>query len=292
MQAATAAEPMPATWCEIVRRNVARHGLLVMGVDPLRERVPDAFDGEEFWLRTYLDVIIEEAADQVGFVKFQSAYYEALGLKGLQALSEAMAKARALGLGVILDAKRGDIGATAVAYAQAFLSPGADFEADCLTINPFMGPDTLAPFVEAAVSYGKGLFILCRTSNHDAGWLQDRLTGNRTIAELCAELIGDLAAQHRDAQGLSPIGAVVGATIASEAAKLRRRLPDSIILAPGLGAQGGDPGQLSALKGAAPHQLLIPISRGLLAVDDRTLSGADYLDGVRGRLTTFRKALA
>ena len=107
-------------------------------------------------------------------MKFQAAYFEACGLAGLAALSSGIKRAKTAGLGVIFDAKRGDIGATASAYARAYLTPAAeggsgDFEADCLTVNPLMGPDTLEPFAESARRYGKGLFILCRTSNPGGG---------------------------------------------------------------------------------------------------------------------------
>jgi orotidine-5'-phosphate decarboxylase len=184
------------SWVEIVQDNTARYGDLVVGIDPFLPDVPAFFEHGEggSWIGRFVDFVLDTIDGQAGFVKFQSAYFEACGLAGLSALSLGMSRAREAGIGVILDAKRGDIGATASAYARAYLTPLAeggsgDFEADCLTINPLMGPDTLEPFVECARRYGKGLFVLCRTSNPGAGWLQDKVAGNRLISDRVADLI-------------------------------------------------------------------------------------------------------
>ncbi|WP_234851227.1 orotidine-5'-phosphate decarboxylase [Sinorhizobium meliloti] len=198
-------------------------------------------------------------------------------------------------MGVILDAKRGDIGATASADARAYLTPASeggcgDFEADCLTVNPLMGPDTLEPFAECAKRYGKGLFVLCRTSNPGAGWLQDRMTGNRLISDHVAELIGGIG--QGDVEGLNAIGAVIGATVPHEGRRLRMLLPNTIILAPGLGAQGGDASSIHALRGNQLGDLLVPVSRGLVSVVDREISPADYRELILNRITTFKDAIA
>jgi orotidine-5'-phosphate decarboxylase len=208
----------------------------------------------------------------------------------------AMKKAKAAGLGVILDAKRGDIGATAAAYARAYLTPAeeggsGDFEADCLTVNPLMGPDTLEPFAESARRYGKGLFVLCRTSNPGAGWLQDRMAGNRLVSDRVADLIGGLGRDDGDPEGLNPIGAVIGATVPHEGRRLRTLLPRSIILAPGLGAQGGDPSSIHALRGTRRGDLLVPVSRGLTRIDDRAISPDDYRELISRRITEFKEHL-
>jgi orotidine-5'-phosphate decarboxylase len=271
-------------WVEIVKANVQAHGEIVVGIDPYLPDVPAVFDqrdGELDWLPRYLDFVLDITVGKVGFVKFQSAYFEAYGLAGLSALSFAMKRARRAGVGVILDAKRGDIGSTAAAYARAYLTPidaggSGDFDADCLTVNPMMGPDTLEPFVDCVRRYGKGLFVLCRTSNPGAGWLQDRMTGNRFISDRLADLVATIGKDCQHDQHLSPIGAVIGATVAQEARRLRGLLPNSIILAPGLGPQGGDPATLCALRGGQSGDLLVPVSRGLLRVEDRTVSLDDY----------------
>ena len=287
------------SWTEIVESNVARHGELVAGIDPFLPDLPEFFEqvGQGSWIDRHVNFVLDTVEGHIGFVKFQSAYFEACGLKGLAALASGMQRAKAAGIGVILDAKRGDIGATASAYARAYLLPASeggsgDFEADCLTVNPLMGPDTLEPFVDCARRFGKGLFILCRTSNPGAGWLQDKMAGNRLVSDRVADLIANLGRMTEDSPDLSPIGAVVGATAAHEGRRLRQLLPHSIILAPGLGAQGGDPGAIHSLRGDTPGDLLIPISRGLTRVEDRGISPASYRQTILDRLASFRADVA
>jgi orotidine-5'-phosphate decarboxylase len=287
------------SWIEIVQENSAKHGDLVAGIDPSLSDVPLFFERGEggSWIGRFVDFVLDAIAGKVGFVKFQSAYFEACGIAGLSALSLGMKRAREAGVGVILDAKRGDIGATASAYARAYLTPAADggsgdFEADCLTINPLMGPETLEPFVECVKRYGKGLFILCRTSNPGAGWLQDKIAGNRLISDRVADLIADLGRGVDDSEGLTPIGAVVGATAPHEGRRLRMLLPRSIILAPGLGAQGGDAAAIHSLRGAHPGDLLVPVSRGLTRVDDPNLSASGYKELILSRIEAFKAAVA
>jgi len=288
------------TWIEVVKANAKAHGEIVVGIDPYLPDIPALFepeDGGSDWLPHYLNFVLDVTIGEVGFVKFQSAYFEAYGLAGLRALSFAMKRARASGIGVILDAKRGDIGSTAAAYARAYLTPAeaggsGDFEADCLTVNPMMGPDTLEPFVDCVRRFGKGLFVLCRTSNPGAAWLQDRMTGNRFISDRLADLIATLGNDCAQDRHLSPIGAVIGATVAHEARRLRGLLPNSIILAPGLGPQGGDPATLCALRGRQPGDLLVPVSRGLLRVEDRAMSRDEYGLCIKERLAHFKAILA
>ncbi|AWI62520.1 orotidine-5'-phosphate decarboxylase [Sinorhizobium fredii] len=284
------------SWVEIVQRNTAQYGELVAGIDPSLLDIPSFFEQDDGipWISRFVDFVLDTIEGRVGFVKFQSAYFEARGFLGLTALSMGMRRAKAGGIGVILDAKRGDIGATAAAYAHAYLTPASeggngDFEADCLTVNPLMGPDTLEPFVATAKRYGKGLFVLCRTSNPGAGWLQDKMTGNRLISDHVADLITGLA---RGEEGLNPIGAVIGATVPHEGRRLRMLLPRSIILAPGLGAQGGDANSIHALRGTQQGDLLIPVSRGLTRVEDRGISAAAYRDLVLERISAFKAAIA
>ncbi|WP_342250139.1 orotidine-5'-phosphate decarboxylase [Sphingomonas sp. OTU376] len=285
-------------WVEIVEENVQRFGDLVVGIDPFLPDIPHmllrAADADK-GISRYVDFILDTVEGSVGFVKFQAAYFEAHGLAGLAALSAGMKRAKAAGMGVILDAKRGDIGATAAAYARAYLMPGSeggsdDFEADCLTVSPLMGPDTLDPFVECGNRFGKGLFVLCRTSNPGAGWLQDKLAGNRLISDRVADLIGALPSLETGS--LSPFGAVIGATIPQEGRRLRKLLPRSIILAPGLGAQGGDPASIRSLRGNRLGDLLVPVSRGLTRVEDRNVSLEDYRAVILERVDQFKRAIA
>jgi orotidine-5'-phosphate decarboxylase len=244
------------SWVELVETNVGQFGDLVAGIDPSLPDLPEFLDRSDdgLWIDRFVNFMIDTIEGHMGFVKFQSAFFEACGLTGLRALSSGIKRARAAGIGVILDAKRGDVGTTAAAYAHAYLTPLAaggsgDFEADCLTVNPLMGPDTLEPFVECANRFGKGLFVLCRTSNPGAGWLQDKMTGNRMISDRLADLIAGLGGSGGGR--LNAVGAVVGATVPHEGRRLRQLLPRSIILAPGLGAQGGDPATIHSLPSRA-----------------------------------------
>lgn len=287
------------TWASIVVTNVLSYGEIVVGIDPYLPDVPLAFEqsnGETDWLPRYLDFVLDVTIGEVGFVKFQSAYFEAYGLAGLTAMSLAMKRARAAGMGVILDAKRGDIGSTAAAYARAYLTPesgggSGDFEADCLTVNPMMGPDTLEPFLDCVSRFGKGLFVLCRTSNPGAGWLQDRMTGNRFVSDRLADLITTIGKDCAQDSYLSPVGAVIGTTAPQEGKRLRQLLPNAIILAPGLGPQGGDPVALNALRGSRPGDLLVPVSRGLLRTEDRSIPLNDYEALIRQRLAQLKAAI-
>jgi orotidine-5'-phosphate decarboxylase len=287
---------LTGSWVDLVQRNALAYGELVAGIDPSLSEIPSFFEQDGVaWINRFVDFVLDTIEGKVGFVKFQSAYFEACGFPGLTALSLGMKRAKAAGIGVILDAKRGDIGATASAYARAYLTPvseggSGDFEADCLTVNPLMGPDTLEPYVECAEQYGKGLFVLCRTSNPGAGWLQDRMAGNRSIADHVAELISGTG--QRDETGLNPIGAVIGATVPHEGRRLRMLMPHTVILAPGLGAQGGDENSLSALRGDRLGDLLVPVSRGLTSVIDREISPADYRDLLLGRIERFRAVVS
>jgi orotidine-5'-phosphate decarboxylase len=285
------------SWVELVERNVERFGDLVAGIDPSLSDIPEFFGHDGAWIERFVHFMIESIEGRVGFVKFQSAYFEACGLTGLTALATGIKKARAAGIGVILDAKRGDIGATAAAYARAYLTPASaggsgDFEADCLTVNPLMGPDTLEPFVECASRFGKGLFVLCRTSNPGAGWLQDKMTGNRLVSDRLADLIAAMGATPNGASRLNAVGAVVGATVPHEGRRLRQLLPRSIILAPGLGAQGGDAAAIHSLRGNIAGDLLIPVSRGLTLVRDRGISAEDYRQLIVDRIAAFKAAVA
>src|SRR3954465_9264263 len=284
------------SWIDLVDSNGVRFGDLVAGIDPSLPDVPEFFGHDSGWIDRFTNFAIEAIEGRIGFVKFQSAYFEACGLTGLTALSSGIKRARAAGIGVILDAKRGDIGATAAAYARAYLTPASaggsgDFEADCLTVNPLMGPDTLEPFVECANRFGKGLFVLCRTSNPGAGWLQDKMTGNRIISDRLPYLIAGMG-MAGGLSRLNAVGAVVGATVPHEGRRLRQLLPRSIILAPGLGAQGGDAAAIHSLRGDTSGDLLIPVSRGLTLVRDRGISVEGYRKLIIDRIADFKTATA
>jgi orotidine-5'-phosphate decarboxylase len=197
------------------RRFEGRGSALCVGLDPAR-RLPPGISAEDFCLAA-----IEETADLAACVKPNLAFFERLGPDGLAAMVRVAAAARAKGLPVILDAKRGDVPDTAAAYAEAYL--GGPFDCDAMTVNPSVGLDAIAPFAERARQTGRGVFVLLRTSNPGAALFQD-------AAE--AALIQAIRAEPA-------FGAVVGATDPRAGARLRRALPETLFLVPGFGAQGG-----------------------------------------------------
>jgi orotidine-5'-phosphate decarboxylase len=226
------------------QRRLEAGTVLCVGIDPRLGKIPpeigDASDPERALRRFGLEVL-DLCAPHAACFKPQIAFFEEHGLAGLRAYAAIVAEARRRGLLVIGDVKRGDMGTTAEAYARAHLRPGSDLEVDAITLNPFLGEDALAPFVEAAAEHGKGLYVLVHTSNPGRRDLQDLPTdgGGRHVFECVADLVARLGAEHvSPATGLSLVGAVVGATGPGEAAALRARLPHTPFLVPGYGAQG------------------------------------------------------
>ncbi len=280
-------------WGDAVKLRTESFGPLVLGIDPVIDNAPKALsDNPNSFLERCTAALLDGAEGKVGFVKFQSAYFEAWGSPGIVSLARCIAEARERGFAIIMDAKRGDIGPTTEAYARAYLTPNAsDLEVDCLTVNPFLGPETLEPFVNCARDYGKGLFVLCKTSNPGSGWLQDRNIGGFTVSERIAEIVAAWASETLGSQGIGAVGAVVGATYPMQGQQLRNAMPQSVFLAPGLGAQGGDPVAISAL--ATPTgPVLVSASRGVAAIQERDLSLDAYVALVRQRLDAFRDALS
>lgn len=293
--------PMSAEhWGDLVAHITVDIGELVLGVDPVAGRVPFVFKphtGDAEWLDPYIETLLSAATGQVGVVKFQSAYFEALGSSGVAALSRAIGRARSKGFAVILDAKRGDIGATATAYATAYLTPahkgGTDLEVDCITVNPFLGPDSLEPFVDCARDYGKGLFVQVKNSNPGSGWLQDQMVGEERVSDRVGRLVDEWAAQTRGNSGLGNVGAVVGVTYPQDGARLRTVMPDAIFLAPGFGAQGGRAEDVNLMRRGTGNGVLLPVSRSVcdVAPQERDIAADDYHDLVRRRLVDIGKQL-
>jgi orotidine-5'-phosphate decarboxylase len=215
---------------------------------------------------TFCCEIIDIVSPLVPAVKPQVAFFEQLGPAGLSALHRIMQHARQKQLIVIADAKRGDIGSTAAGYADAWLdgdSNKAAFPADALTVNPYLGDDTLVPFVETAVARNAGIYVLVRTSNPGAITFQDRKTDNLTVFEAVADTVQQLNAQHRGDEEWGPVGAVVGATWPQELADLRARMPNTPFLVPGYGSQGGTAADVAAAFGVSPAGALINSSRAI-----------------------------
>lgn len=247
---------------------IERHGPLCVGLDPHPKSLPALFGapGPESFER-FCAGVIDAAKGRVAAVKPQIALFERWGLDGLGVLARLCEQARRGGLLVILDAKRGDIGSTADGYVEAYLGPDAWLHADAVTVNPYMGRDTLEPWIAAARPTGKGLVVLLRTSNPGAGDVQDLDSGGAPVWTRLAEALRPMADEWRGARGWSSLMCVVGATVPEEAKLARRLLPHVPFLVPGYGAQGA--GAAEALAGAVagpkgPQGALVNSSRGVL----------------------------
>ena len=225
----------------------------IVGLDPAMERMPDSWlnkqgisnqsslgEGAEA-IYQYNLMVLDAIADLVPAVKPQSAYYELFGSAGIIALEKTIKAARDRDLLVVLDVKRGDIASTATAYARSYLSSKGSrlLEADAITIVPYLGKDCLEPFFEEAVEWKKGVFVCVKTSNPGASIVQEQKIGDRYLYEIIANLIKPASDKSIGKSGYSGIGAVVGATYPEAAYRLRKQLPQSLFLVPGVGAQGG-----------------------------------------------------
>lgn len=230
-----------------------------IGLDPVVQKLPAAIGPglPAARIESFCKAVIDAIAGRVAIVKPQSACFERYGSAGFAAMERTIAHARAAGLIVILDAKRADIGTTAEHYAAAAAGVGAQ----AITLSGYMGPSTVEPFLEA----GLGVFILVRTSNPDSDEIQaQRLGDGRTVAAMMADMASRLGAARIGASGYSQVGAVVGATKASEARAVRERLPRSWFLVPGFGAQGGTIEDVRALADARGGGVIVNASRSIL----------------------------
>jgi orotidine-5'-phosphate decarboxylase len=238
---------------------------LVVGLDPVPEHLPAAVRGDS---RAFCEGIIDAVAEHAIAVKPQSAFFEAQGPDGVRAFFEVCAYARAAGLLVIADVKRGDIGSTAAAYASAYARA-----ADAVTVNPYLGRDALQPFVDVCRNEGNGIFCLVKTSNPGSADVQDvRLAAGGVLWEHVARLVGELGDDLVGERGLSSVGAVVGATFPAEVAVARALLPHAPFLLPGIGAQGAAPADVAAAFAAGPAAGLVSASRSVIYAS----AGADW----------------
>ena len=265
----------------------------VVGLDPHLDRLPSALreryegrSGVSFReeaacaVLEFNRMVIGAVAGLVPAVKPQFAFYEAMGAPGFAALEQTCALAREAGLMVLADAKRGDIASTAAAYARSILAADGPFQADAVTVNPWMGADTLEPFIDVCAESGGGIFVLVRTTNPGSAFLQHH--GSPRAADQVAAVVAEKGAALCGDSGMSSVGAVVGAMTGDEAATLRVAMPAAWFLVPGVGAQGG--GATDAIAGARGDGLgcLVSSSRGVLypAPEARALYDADPADWI------------
>jgi orotidine-5'-phosphate decarboxylase len=220
----------------LVAAQRSKQTVAILGVDPQLDSKTTPGVPPGYTLARFCCEIVEACGPHIAAIKPQLAFFEARGLDGMRALVEVLKLARALGLLTIADAKRGDIGTTSAAYAEAFLGDG-DFACDAITVNPYLGSDALAPFV-ARVRAGRGLFVLVKTSNPSSGEFQDLEAPHRPLWEAVAERVHGWGSDFIGVEGFTPVGAVVGATYPEHARRARELMLDSLILVPGYGAQG------------------------------------------------------
>ena len=213
---------------------------LCVGLDPMPDRIPHLFgeSGAIAALEDFSQAIVEIAAKHAAVLKPQIGFFEPFGADGVRVAQAACAAAQQYGMLALLDAKRGDIGSTAEGYARATLGAAPGFNADCVTLNPYLGNDSLEPFLAIAERDNKGVAVLVRTSNPGARDLQDLNVEGAPLWRRVAEMIAPQSDRLKGNSGWSGLMAVAGATYPQEARALRETLPHALLLVPGYGAQG------------------------------------------------------
>ncbi|MCW2789993.1 MAG: pyrF [Aeromicrobium sp.] len=242
------------------RAAMQAYGPACVGIDPhaaLLEAwgLPDSVEG----LDRFASTCVEAFAGQVAFVKPQSAFFERFGARGVVVLERTIEDLRHTGSLVVLDVKRGDIGSTAQAYADAYLDDDAPMAADAITVSPYLGFGSLQPFFDVAEKNDAGVFVLALTSNPEGPEVQHAMSGDRTVA---GNVLAQLATLNAGAEPMGAYGAVVGATIGDAAEDLAINGP---LLVPGFGAQGGTVDDIRRLFGDVIDNVIPSTSRGVLS---------------------------
>lgn len=242
--------------------KIAERGPLCVGIDPHASLlhtwgVPDSPAG----LALFCETVVDALADRVAVLKPQSAFFERFGSAGIGVLESTIRQCRERGALVLLDGKRGDIGSTASAYAEAYLSPGSPLSVDALTVHPYLGFGALAPFLELAERHGRGIFVLALTSNKEGPQFQHaRTEDGRTVAQT---VLDEVAARNEGAEPVGSVGVVMGATIGQTDHDVTHI--NAPVLVPGLGAQGGTAADLPRVFAGLKGLVLPSYSREVLA---------------------------
>jgi orotidine-5'-phosphate decarboxylase len=271
---------------------------LVVGLDPRPELLPVELRGDTYVGREaaadacarFCCGLVDAVAPYVVAVKPQLAFFEALGADGARAFEDVCAYSRAAGLVVVADGKRGDIGSTARAYAEAYLEgrDGGPPPVDALTVNPYLGTDSVEPFLAACRRSGGGLFCLVKTSNAGGGDVQDlTLTDGRQVWHHVAELVNAWGQDLVGERGLSSVGAVVGATYPRAIGLARRLMPQAILLLPGIGAQGATPADVARAFTSGPASALVTVSRAVIYAF--RVEGADWRKAAAAEAARLRR---
>ena len=285
---------------DVITKN---QSILVAGIDPDLEAIPETFfteakksvtSDEELVARVIGDFYIstlERVHNRIGATKPNLAFFEQYGIAGIRAYQMITHWCRTNNLPIIADAKRGDIGSTASAYARAFFRktpvgqiPVSTLYADALTVNPFLGFDTLDPFIEQAIKSGAGIFVLVRTSNPGSGDLQSVGDGTDDVSSKVAMWLNRHAEKLQGSCGISGLGAVVGATHPRELQRMRELMPQSLFLVPGYGAQGGSAADICAAVANNQRGVVVNSSRGIFGGLAKGLSRDAVCEAVTQRV--------
>jgi orotidine-5'-phosphate decarboxylase len=252
---------MTAPFGARLRQAMDDRGQLCVGIDPHSSLLTAWGLGDDVaGLERFSRTVVEALADRVAVLKPQAAFFERFGSRGVAVLERTVADARAAGALVVMDAKRGDIGSTMAAYAEAFLAESSPLFADALTVSPYLGFGSLQPAVDLARKSGSGLFVLALTSNPEGALVQRAVAaGGRTVAQ---SVLGQLAAENAGAEPLGSFGAVVGATLSD--VDDRDLAINGPLLAPGIGAQGATPADIPTVFGGAARNVVPSVSRDVL----------------------------
>ena len=288
---------------------IAKKNPTVAGLDPKPEYVPahirkecydkygETLEGAAEAIYRFNCGLMDALKDIVPAVKPQSAYYERLGWRGMEVLERTIRYAKEQGLYVIADIKRGDIGSTAEAYSDGWLGKTkvgeqmlSVFDADCVTLNGYMGADSVNPFLKVAAEKDKCVFILAKTSNPGSGELQNVSAGdNDTVYGLMADLIEKWGAGTQGKYGYTRAGAVAGATYPEELQQLRARMPHTFLLVPGYGAQGGTAEDVRYAFQDKGRGAIVNSSRGIICAWQKTgKNGEDYQQAARDAAIAMR----
>jgi orotidine-5'-phosphate decarboxylase len=275
-----------------------RRSQLVVGLDPRLDLLPVELRGDAHLSRAaaagayarFSRGLIDAVSPYVVGVKPQVAFFEALGADGLHAFEEVCDYARTVGLLVLADVKRGDIGSTARAYATAYLEPRDVLPplADAMTVSAYLGRDSLEPFVAACRRSGGGIFCLVKTSNAGGADVQDlTLSDGSLVWHHVARLVADLGEGLIGECGLSSVGAVVGATFPRAVTEARRLLPQAVLLLPGIGAQGATPADVARAFTSGPASALVTVSRSVIYAF--RVEGADWRTAAAAEAARLRQ---
>lgn len=243
-----------------LRHALDTRGQLCVGIDPHASLLAAwGLSDDIAGLETFSRTVVEALADRVAVLKPQAAFFERFGSRGVAVLEQSVAEARAAGALVLMDAKRGDIGSTMAAYAEAFLSPTSPLFSDAVTVSPYLGFGSLRPALDLARENGAGVFALALTSNPEGAEVQRAVGADGEL--VAASVLRQLAAENAGAEPLGSFGAVVGATLADAGVDLAINGP---LLAPGIGAQGATMADLPRVFGEAVRNVVPSVSRDVL----------------------------